>query len=107
MEMTGNPPTYTGWYFDLFFNRQDDGMRAAEYIADYFTSQEGVAYAGATAPRLGIFVVDAGGPPRAFAGPVAHAYETWGPLATRYTDETARVLAQRDEPWAADYMIAA
>ena len=59
--MTGHPPTYTGWYFDLFFNRQEDGMRGAEYIADYFTSQEGVAYVGATAPRLGVFVVDAGG----------------------------------------------
>jgi hypothetical protein len=92
---------YTGRYFDLFLQRQDDGMRGAEYIADYFTSQTGVAYVGATAPRLGIFVVDASGPPRAMVGPVAHAYEVFGPLAARHTDETARTLARRDEPWAA------
>jgi hypothetical protein len=107
VQMTGYPPMYTGWYFDLFLDRQGDGMRGADYIADYFTSQEGVSYVGATAPQLGIFVVDAGGPPRAFVGPVARAYEVWGPLATRYTDETARTLAQRDAPWASTYTIAA
>jgi hypothetical protein len=30
----------------------------------------------------------------------------FGPLAARYTDETARALARRDEPWAAAYAIA-
>ena len=69
--------------------------------------QAGVAYVGATVPRLGIFVVDASGPPRTMVGPVAHAYEVFGPLAARYTDETARALARRDEPWAAAYVIAA
>ena len=105
--MTGYPPMYTGWYFDLFFTRQSDGMRGAEFIADYFTSQESVSYVGATAPRLGIFVVDAGGPPRAFVGPVARAYEVHGPLGSRYTDEGARTLAERSDPWAAGYTIAA
>jgi hypothetical protein len=66
-----------------------------------------VAYVGATAPRLGIFVVDVSGPPRAMVGPVAHAYEVFGPLAARYIDETAGTLARRDEPWAAAYAIAA
>ncbi len=107
VEMTGYPPMYTGWYFDLFYLRQDDGMRGADYIADYFTSQESVAYVGATAPRLGVFVIDAGGAPRAFVGPVARAYEVQGPLAARLTDETARALVRRDEPWAASYTIAA
>jgi hypothetical protein len=107
VETTGHPPMYTGWYFDLFFDRQDDGMRGADYIADYFTSQKGVAYVGATAPRLGIFVVDTGGAPRAFVGPVTRAYEIFGPLGARYTDETARTLSNRDEPWAASYTIAA
>jgi Protein of unknown function (DUF3160) len=106
-QTTGYPPMYTGWYFDLFLDRQADGMRGTDYIADYFTSQEGVAYVGATAPRLGIFVVDTGGPPRAFVGPVARAYEVHGPLGARYSDETARTLAQRDEPWAAGYTIPA
>lgn len=105
VEITGHPPMYTGWYFDLFYDRQSDGMRGADFIADYFTSQSGVTYVGATAPRLGIFVVDAGGPPRAFVGPVARAYEVQGPLAARYSDETARTLDRRDEPWATGYTI--
>src|SRR5205085_1466255 len=50
IDTTRHPPMYTGWYFDLFFDREADGMRAADYIADYFTSQEAVTYAGATAP---------------------------------------------------------
>jgi hypothetical protein len=107
IDTTGHPPMYTGWYFDLFFARQGDGMRGADYIADYYTSQAGVAYVGATAPRLGVFVIDAGGPPRAFVGPVARAYEVQGPLDMRLTNETARTLAQRDDPWAARYTIAA
>ena len=107
VNITGHPPMYTGWYFDLFLNRQEDGMRGADYIADYFTSQEAVSYVGATAPRMGIFVVDAGGPPRAFVGPVARAYEVHGPLGARYTDESAATLARRDAPWAASYTIAA
>jgi hypothetical protein len=109
--VTGHPPMYTGWFFDLFLDRQADGMRGADYIADYFTSQEGIAYVGATAPRLGIFVVDTGGPPRAFIGPVARAYEVHGPIGARYDDKAARQLAARDEPrnepWAAGYAIAA
>jgi hypothetical protein len=106
VETTGHPPMYTGWYFDLFYDRQSDGMRGADYIADYFTSQEAVTYVGATAPRLGIFVVDTGGPPRAFVGPVARAYEVHGPLGARYSDESARTLPRRDEPWATGYTIA-
>ena len=74
VEMTGYPPMYTGWYFDLFFARQDDGMRGADFIADYFTSADGIAYVGAAAPRLGVFVVDTNGSPRAFVGPVARSY---------------------------------
>lgn len=107
VETTGHPPMYTGWYFDLFFARQGDGMRGADYIADFYTSQAGVAYVGATAPRLGVFVVDAGGPPRAFVGPVARAYEVQGPLGARYTNEVARTLPHRAEPWATAYTIAA
>jgi hypothetical protein len=82
-------------------------MRGAGFIADYFTSQDGIAYVGATAPRMGVFVVDTNGPPRAFVGPIARAYEVRGPIATRYTDETARDLTRVDEPWAASYTLAA
>ncbi len=106
-DITGHPPVYSGWYFDLFRDREADGMREASFIADYFTSQDGIAYVGATAPRMGIFVVDTGGPPRAFVGPIARAYEVRGPLGTRYSDETARKLPRVDEPWAASYTLAA
>jgi hypothetical protein len=56
---------------------------------------------------MGVFVVDTNGPPRAFVGPVARAYEVRGPLAKRYTDETAAALPHVDEPWAASYTLAA
>ena len=106
-DITGYPPVYSGWYFDLFLEAEADGMRGASFIADYFTSvEDGISYAGATAPRLGIFVVDTGGAPRAFVGPIARAYEAHTPLATRLTDETARGLASVDEPWTASYTIA-
>ncbi|HMG24089.1 MAG TPA: DUF3160 domain-containing protein [Kofleriaceae bacterium] len=106
-DITGHPPVYSGWYFDLFLDAEADGMRGAGYIADYFTSvEDGIAYAGATAPRLGIFVVDTGGPPRAFVGPVARAYETHTPLETRLTDEDAARLTRVDDRWAASYTVA-
>jgi hypothetical protein len=54
---------------------------------------------------MAIFVVDTGGAPRAFVGPVARAYETHTPLATRLTDETAVALTSVDDPWAASYTI--
>jgi hypothetical protein len=82
-------------------------MRGADFIADYFTSvEEGIAYAGATSPRLGVFVVDTAGSPRAFVGPVAHAYEVHTPLETRLTDKTATKLTKVDDPWAQSYTIA-
>ncbi|HEX8106568.1 MAG TPA: DUF3160 domain-containing protein, partial [Kofleriaceae bacterium] len=106
-DITGYPPVYSGWYFDLFLEAEADGMRGAGFIADYFTSvEDGIAYAGATSPRLGIFVVDTGGAPRAFVGPVARAYEAHTPLTTRLTDETAAQLTKVDEPWAASYTVA-
>src|SRR5262249_60090628 len=89
-DVTGFPPMYLGWYFDLFLEREADGMRGADFVADYYTSvEEGIAYVGATAPRLGVFVVDVGGAPRAFVGPVGRAYEGHGPLADRLTHEAA------------------
>lgn len=105
--ITGYPPVYSGWYFDLFREAEADGMRGAAFIADYFTSVDaGTAYVGATAPRLGIFVVDTGGAPRAFVGPVARAYETHMPPDTWLTDADAAQPEQVSEPWAASYTVA-
>ena len=106
-DITGYPPVYSGWYFDLFLLAQDDGMRGADYIADYFTSvEDGITYAGASAPRMGVFIIDTNGAPRAFIGPVARGFETHTPLGTRLTDESAAKLTAVDDPWAASYTIA-
>jgi hypothetical protein len=38
---------------------------------------------------------------------VAHAYEVHGPLGERLTDESARTVADRNEPWSVSYAMAA
>ncbi|HEV7557963.1 MAG TPA: DUF3160 domain-containing protein [Kofleriaceae bacterium] len=105
---TGGPPSYTGWWFDLFRQRELDGLAPAGYIASYFTGDK-IAYVGATSPRLGVFVVDTGGPPRVVVGPVARAYEYHGEVAHRLDDAAALKLAEsdREAPWAASYTVAA
>ncbi len=102
------PATYTGWYFDLFPTRRE-ALARVDFIADYFTSGEagGVAYAGATAPRLGVFVVDTGGAPRVVVGPVARGYEHHEPVGQRLDDEDASHLDRVDDPWAASYTVPA
>jgi hypothetical protein len=105
VETTGFPPLYTGWYFDLFFAREEDGMREAGFIADYFTSQEQISYVGATAPRLALFVVDTGGGPRAFVGPVARAFEVHTKPGRRLDDQAVKDLKSLEEPWAKSYTV--
>ena len=103
---TGGPPTYTGWYFDLFRLRDREALTAASFIADYYTSSEQsrVAYLGTKPPIMGAFVVDTGGPPRVMVGPIASAYEATSPLASRLSDETAEKAEDRGSPWAASYV---
>ncbi|MCX5746004.1 MAG: DUF3160 domain-containing protein [Proteobacteria bacterium] len=105
---TGGPPTYTGWWFDMFRHRELDGRADADYIASFFTGDK-IAYVGATAPRLGVFVVDTGGAPRLAVGPVARGYEIQGPQAKRLSDDDAKQLADADRfaPWATSYTAAA
>jgi hypothetical protein len=118
---TGYSTTYNGWYFDLFLTRpalttepppgrpEHASMKDASFLADFYTSTHvrTVAYAGATRPRLGLFVVDVGGPPRVVVGPVAHAFEHHAPLATRLGDDAVPTLASREEPWSASYAVPA
>ena len=106
---TGQAPTYTGWWFDLFRERVDEGLGDAAFIADYFTSgyTSRIAYAGARGPELGFFVVDTNGPPRLMVGPVARAYEYVGPLAERLGDEASLSLTDVHSPWDASYRPAA
>lgn len=103
---TESPPSFTGWYFDLFRKREGEALEDPSFLADYYTSWNSgrVAYVGATRPRLGIFVVDTGGPPRAFIGPVARAFETHAPLTARLGDADVP-KAQKDDPWAVSYTL--
>ncbi len=105
---TTGEPTFTGWYFDLFPARLD-ALARASFVTAYFISAEEqtVAYAGATGPRLGVFVIDTDGAPRVVVGPVARGYEHHGPLAPRLDDEAASRLAAVDDPWAASYTVPA
>ncbi len=118
-DWTGWSTAYNGWYFDLFLTRpawdtsppdkeDSTAMRDASFIADYYTSTSSgnVAYAGAATPRLGVFVVDTGGPPRVVVGPVAHAYEHHASLKERLTDAEGAKLTTLTEPWAASYAVA-
>jgi len=101
--------TYDGWYLDLF-PQIDTALEDASFIADYATydrnGQQGVHYLGATGPRLGVFVVDAGGAPRVMVGPVARAYQHTGPLDHRLDDAAAKAIAGLD-PWATSYTVPA
>jgi len=100
-------PTYTGWYFDLFLDR-NDAISRADLIADYVTSPGGVGHLGVQRPVLAIFAVDTGGAPRAMIGPVARAYEYWSP-GRRLDDEAAAALPDTDRhaPWTVRYTVAA
>jgi hypothetical protein len=98
---TGSAPTYTGFYFDMFRGRQNEALTSPAFIADYYTSSElgRIAYLGVTAPVMGVFVVDSGGGPRAFVGPVARSYEAQSPIDGRLSDQTADKADVHRAPW--------
>jgi hypothetical protein len=104
---TGGPPTYTGWYFDLFFDR-NDALREPSLVADFYTSVnlQKVSYAGVSETQMGIFVVDTGGKPRAVAGPVASAFMATGSTEKRLTDSDF-TGAELLRPWTASYTVPA
>jgi hypothetical protein len=100
-----SPPTNTGWYFDLFRGGATEALNDADFIADFYNDVDDnlVAYAGAKSPRLGVFIVDTGGAPRAFVGPVARGFEYEGPLSARVDDAAAKEIKNVLEPWAKSY----
>jgi hypothetical protein len=101
--------TYDGWFIDLFTN-VDTAIKDGTFIADYATfnrdGEQGVHYAGAKGPTLGVFVVDTGGAPRMMVGPVAQAFGYTGPIKDRIDDEAAKAV-KGDSPWAASYVATA
>src|SRR5262249_3946741 len=107
---TGSAPTYPGRGVDPFQHRGQAGPKPGPLIADvYPSSNEGISYLGTGAPRLGVFLVDTGGPPRVVVGPVARAFAHHGPLDKRLDDAAGAALpdAAREEPWAASYTVPA
>lgn len=107
---SGGPPTFTGWYFDLFRKRAADGLGRSQLVADYYTSTNlgEASYVGIADVRLGLFVVDTGGVPRVMTGPIARAYETHRPVggtAGRLDDIASGELSdsERKDLWAQSY----
>jgi hypothetical protein len=106
---TGEPPKWTGWYFDMFEDREHGATRSAAFVADYFTLTNAgeVAYLGAEGPRLGVYIVDTNGEPRAMVGPVAKGFEAHAPIAGRLDD--ARIFepsVTKVAAWRASHAIA-
>lgn len=107
---TGEPPKWTGWYFDMFEDREHGATSSTSFIADYFTLTNAgeIAYLGAEGPRLGVFIVDTNGEPRAMVGPVAKGFETHAPIAGRLADDKVFDAATtRTAPWRASYAVPA
>src|SRR5690606_24628864 len=98
---SGAPPKYTGWYFDLFPDRELGAQKPGELVADYFTltNADRVVHVGAERPRLGVFVIDTGGQPRAMVGPVAKGYELATSIAGRVGDAGARDASGKTGFW--------
>jgi hypothetical protein len=105
------PPTYTGWYFDLFPDHQHDAKAGGDFVSDVYTStaEESILYLGAGTPRMGLFRIDTGGAPRLVVGPVATGYELVGQLKRRLTDAEASAddleitKGSRVAPWSNSY----
>jgi len=104
---SGAPPKYTGWYFDLFPDREIGAQKSAVFVADYFTLTNAgvVRYLGAEAPRLAVFVVDAGGPSRLMVGPVARGFEASSAIDHRLDDAHALRAPGRVAPWRRSYSV--
>ena len=104
---SGEPPKYTGWYFDLFPDREIGAERQVDLVADWFTltNADQVRHLGIEKAALGVFVVDTGGGPRAMVGPVAKTYEIATPIEGRLDDEHAREAAGKQAPWLASYLV--
>jgi hypothetical protein len=104
---SGEPPKYTGWYFDLFPDREKGAERGVDVVADYFTltNADQVKYVGVEKAALGVFVVDVGGEPRAMVGPVVVPYETSTKIEARLDDEAARKTKEgKVAPWTSSYL---
>jgi hypothetical protein len=103
---SGEPPKYTGWYFDLFPDREIGAERPVDLVADWFTLTNAaeVAHLGVANAALGVFVVDVGGEPRAMVGPVAKTYEVATRIDGRLDDERARTAPGKHAAWLSSFL---
>jgi hypothetical protein len=103
---SGEPPKYTGWYFDLFPDREIGAERTVSLVADYFTltNADQVRHLGVEKAALAVFIVDVGGQPRAMVGPVAKTYEVATTIEGRLDDEAARAVTGKHADWHASYV---
>jgi hypothetical protein len=105
---TGEPPKWTGWYFDMFEDREHGATSSTAFVADYFTLTNAgqVAYLGAEGPRLGVYIVDTNGEPRAMVGPVAKGFESHAPIAGRLDDAKVwEPSTVKVAPWRASFAV--
>ena len=106
---TGEPPKWTGWYFDMFEDREHGASARTSFVADYFTLTNAgeVAYLGGEGRRLAVFIVDTNGEPRAMVGPVAKGFEAHAPIAGRLNDEKVfEPSTTKSASWRASYSVA-
>ena len=98
---SGEPAKYTGWYFDLFPDRELGAERRVDLVADWFTltNANQVRHLGIDKAAVGVFIVDVGGEARAMVGPVAKPYEIATSIDGRLDDERARTTPGKEAAW--------
>lgn len=106
---SGEPPKYTGWYFDLFPDREIGAQKSVDLVADYFTLTNAgeVRYLGVDHIMVGAFVVDVNGEPRIMVGPVSRPYEAATKLEEPRLDDEAAAkapAAEKRAPWLGSYV---
>ncbi len=95
-----HPGRYNGFYPYMHADR-GTAFKNVPFSIDHFTSTRlgQIAFVGEGRPALGVFIVDAGGEPRAMVGPVTRAYDRIRPLGKRKDEgETGEVGNVLDVP---------
>lgn len=98
---------FEGWYFRLF-PRVDVALARSEFAAEWGASPSSPlrAWLGASAPRVGLFVIDNGGHPFVAAGPVARAWELGAPPGSPPEQVLDQGRAEGLAPWSASWLVA-
>ena len=97
-------PLHTGWYLDLFPG-EEPAMKTGDFVTDWYASGNTgrVTHVGVQGTRIGLFVVDRGGPPRHMVGPVPLAFEHHAEAMTRLADDALEALPAAQRAWAVSH----